>query len=110
VSYSSPAVVLDLGLLGQPDDPAIGIQGTETENVDVQASTVSPANSTGSATIPVDLGANGGVVMGPGGVPAGVTASSGLPGVVSTPMTSQLSIQKIAQGVSDYVTTLSEAW
>jgi len=110
VTYSSPAVVLDLGLLGQPDDPAIGIQGTETENVDVQASTVSPANSTGSATIPVDLGANGGVVMGPGGVPAGVTASSGLPGVVSTPMTSQLSIQKIAQGVSDYVTTLSEAW
>jgi len=31
VSYSSPAVVLDLGLLGQPDDPAIGIQGTETD-------------------------------------------------------------------------------
>jgi len=30
VTYSSPAVVLDLGLLGQPDDPAIGIQGTET--------------------------------------------------------------------------------
>jgi len=31
VSYSSPAVVLDLGLLGQPDDPAIGIQGAETD-------------------------------------------------------------------------------
>jgi outer membrane protein assembly factor BamB len=30
VTYSSPPVVLDLGLLGQPDDPAIGIQGTET--------------------------------------------------------------------------------
>jgi hypothetical protein len=61
----------------------------------------------GTASVPIEPGTNVGVVVGPNGTPAGVSASGGLPGVASTTQTKQISFQAIWNGINNI---LSPGW